>query len=299
MTPTFHKTRLAPTPSGYLHLGNVISFLITVSLAKKHGAKVLLRIDDLDQQRVRTEYIQDIFDTLDFLEIPYDEGPRDLSDLKNRYSQRCRMPQYQTLLDALAEQGLLFSCDCSRKKIQKNHPKGWYTGHCLPRNLSLTGQGLAWRLKTRPDVTYALTDYPAASRNCQIPEDMAFFVVRKKDGDPAYQVASLVDDRFFGIDLIVRGEDLWDSTCAQGYLSSLLPDQPLAGTTFFHHPLLKDGTQKLSKSEGALAIRTMRGSGMKKPDLYRLAAAHLGISEAITSLEDFIPAYLSLLHPAR
>ena len=62
----FNKTRLAPTPSGYLHLGNVISFFITVSLAKKHGAKILLRIDDLDQKRVKSEYIQDIFDTLDF-----------------------------------------------------------------------------------------------------------------------------------------------------------------------------------------------------------------------------------------
>jgi glutamyl-tRNA synthetase len=268
-----------------------------VSLARKHRAKIVLRIDDLDQQRTRNEYLQDIFDTLDFLEIPYDEGPRNVSDLKNQYSQRCRMPYYQALLEDLANADQLFACDCSRKKIQKNHPKGWYNGHCLHRNLSLTGADRAWRLKTRPDIVYPLIDYPGVRRNCQIPDAMAYFVVRKKDRDPAYQLASLVDDRLFGIDLIVRGEDLWDSSCAQLYLSSLLPDQPLAGATFFHHPLLKEGNQKLSKSEGALAIRTMRQRGMKKTELYRLAAKHTGVARPVQSLEEFVPAYLDLLEP--
>lgn len=72
----FAQTRIAPTPSGYLHLGNAYSFLLTKALAKKHGAKILLRIDDLDRDRYRPEYVEDIFATLDFLEIKIDQGPK-------------------------------------------------------------------------------------------------------------------------------------------------------------------------------------------------------------------------------
>jgi glutamyl/glutaminyl-tRNA synthetase len=79
----FNKTRIAPTPSGYLHLGNVLSFAVTALLAKESGAKILLRIDDLDQARVNKRYLQDIFDTLNFLEIPWHEGPRNLEEFED------------------------------------------------------------------------------------------------------------------------------------------------------------------------------------------------------------------------
>ena len=121
----FNKTRLAPTPSGYLHLGNIISFLITVSLAKKHGAKILLRIDDLDQKRVKQEYIEDIFDTIDFLEIPYDEGPRNLKDFNQNYSQVHRQALYHAVIEELKDNNFVFPCDCSRKTLLKRHPKRW------------------------------------------------------------------------------------------------------------------------------------------------------------------------------
>ncbi len=89
--PNYKKTRIAPTPSGFLHLGNVLSFSITAALAKKHSAKILLRIDDLDRARANDQYLQDIFDTLNFLEIPWDEGPRNVNEFKNAYSQAHRM----------------------------------------------------------------------------------------------------------------------------------------------------------------------------------------------------------------
>ena len=74
----FELTRIAPTPSGYLHLGNAYSFLLTKALAKKYDAKILLRIDDLDRDRYRPEFVQDIFDTLDYLEIKIDQGLKNL-----------------------------------------------------------------------------------------------------------------------------------------------------------------------------------------------------------------------------
>ena len=76
----YGRTRIAPTPSGFLHLGNVVAFVKTVELGKRSGAKVLLRIDDMDRERVEKEYVQDIFDTLEFLELPWDEGPRNVEE---------------------------------------------------------------------------------------------------------------------------------------------------------------------------------------------------------------------------
>jgi glutamyl/glutaminyl-tRNA synthetase len=81
-------TRYAPTPSGFLHLGNIYSFILTYHLAKKHQAKILLRIDDLDSDRIKPAYIQDIFDSLDFMELPYDLGPRLTKEYEAEFSQR-------------------------------------------------------------------------------------------------------------------------------------------------------------------------------------------------------------------
>ena len=108
----FHKTRIAPTPSGYLHVGNVLSFAVTALLAQKSGAKTLLRIDDLDQPRVNKLYLQEIFDTLNFLEIPWDEGPRNLKEFDSDYSQLHRMPLYMQALKQLADEKLVFACSC-------------------------------------------------------------------------------------------------------------------------------------------------------------------------------------------
>ncbi|MES2108653.1 MAG: glutamate--tRNA ligase family protein, partial [Bacteroidota bacterium] len=93
-SPHFHKTRIAPTPSGFLHVGNVLSFSITAALARKTGAKTLLRIDDMDQTRANARYIQNIFDTLNFLEIPWDEGPANADDFEKSYSQVHRLNLY-------------------------------------------------------------------------------------------------------------------------------------------------------------------------------------------------------------
>src|ERR1700723_1841788 len=92
--PSFQKTRIGPTPSGYLHLGNVLSFALTAALARQTGAGILLRIDDLDRGRVSKDYVEDIFETLRFLGIPWDEGPRSLGEYEREYTQLRRMELY-------------------------------------------------------------------------------------------------------------------------------------------------------------------------------------------------------------
>ncbi|WP_339904442.1 glutamate--tRNA ligase family protein [uncultured Cyclobacterium sp.] len=291
------KTRLAPTPSGYLHIGNVLSFLITASLAKKHAAKILLRIDDLDQKRVRMEYIQDIFDTLDFLEIPYDEGPKSSKEFIQDYSQLNRLSIYKDYIHGLKEKKLIFACDCSRKTLLKNHSKRYYTGNCLHRDLPLGKKQTALRLITDLRQTIYINHYTENQQVHQLPNAMDFFVIQKKDTYPSYQLASLVDDIYFDVDFIVRGTDLWDSTLAQVYLSNqLLRQQTFDQTVFYHHHLYKEEGKKLSKSNGSYAIRQMIKAGVKKEGIYRTIGHYLNLPQEIKNLEEFSSQFLLLMN---
>jgi glutamyl-tRNA synthetase len=265
---TYQLTRIAPTPSGFLHLGNAYSFLLTQALAKKHGAKILLRIDDLDRERYRPEYVQDIFDTLDFLEIEIDLGPKSVSDLESEWSQVHRMPLYEEALATLRESKLVFSCDCSRNKIQQLDSRGYYLGQCLDRRIPLDRPETAWRVNTLDSDFVEFTVYPDKKNTDLIPEEGAFYVVRKKDGLPAYHLSSVVDDIHFGVDLIVRGKDLYASTLAQLDLARILNQPSFATTTFLHHDLLKGPNQtKLSKSAGDTSIQYLRKEGKKLKDI--------------------------------
>ncbi|HWB90453.1 MAG TPA: glutamate--tRNA ligase family protein, partial [Puia sp.] len=105
----FKLTRIAPTPSGFLHLGNVFSFSLTAALARRTGAEILLRIDDLDRERVQRDYLQDIFDTLTFMQIPWDQGPRNVDDFEREYSQVHRLPLYRAALARLREAGAVYA----------------------------------------------------------------------------------------------------------------------------------------------------------------------------------------------
>ncbi|MGY6744862.1 MAG: glutamate--tRNA ligase family protein [Cecembia sp.] len=284
----FRLTRYAPTPSGFLHLGNIYSFVLTFHLAQKFGAKILLRIDDLDTERVKKKYIQDIFDTLDFLELPYHVGPKNLKDHKQHFSQEKRLDLYKIALEHLKDSGELFACNCSRKKIRNLHPKGFYTGYCQNRNLSFESPDSAWRLRLNTSEKILLNDLFKGPVTGNIPAEIAYCVIRRKDGLPAYQLASLVDDLHFGTDLIVRGRDLWASSLAQVYLSEHLPANSFSKTVFAHHPLIKGANnQKLSKSFGATSVRFLRKSGKRKEDIFQLIGQFLGLKKPSTSLKDF------------
>lgn len=275
----FKKTRIAPTPSGYLHLGNALSFALTAGLALDYRADILLRIDDLDRARVQKPYIQDIFDTLDFLGIRWQEGPQGIGDLEQRYSQLHRLELYKRALNILKERGLLFACECSRSILASENPGSGYPGTCRYKAIPLDRPGTCLRLDTGSVETIRMRSL-SGYLSYPFPESMRYFIVWKKDGFPAYQLSSLADDLHFGIDLIVRGADLFPSTLAQLYLAQLLTAEPFLQSTFCHHPLLQAGPGlKLSKSGGATSIQFLRHSGQTPGAIYTEIARQLGLAE--------------------
>ncbi|WP_242921082.1 glutamate--tRNA ligase family protein [Pontibacter liquoris] len=287
------KTRIAPTPSGYLHLGNALSFALTWALARQQNGIVALRIDDLDNTRFRPAYLHDIFDTLQFLGLDYDEGPRDAEDFTRHYSQLQRLPYYNALLNQLVEQGLVYACTCSRSQIAALSPAGHYTRTCLARQLPLSTPGAAWRLHIPAETVIAFHDLLLG--NCAIPlaEQMPDFVVRRKDGFPAYQVASLCDDLQMGVNLVVRGQDLLPSTAAQVHLAQCTGATAFTSMAFLHHPILHEpGGNKLSKSHDSLSVSELRRQGKTAADVWRLLARTLGwYPEDITDAGSFLARF--------
>jgi len=287
----FNKTRIAPTPSGFLHLGNIYSFAITAALARKTGAKILLRIDDFDRERTNMACVQDIFDTLNFLEIPWDEGPRNMQEYEQQYSQVHRMDLYNKALQQLRESGHLFACTCSRADVLKLNADSIYTGTCREKNIPLDAENVSWRIRTNDadEISVKTLDGIVMAT---FPKEMTDFIVRKKDGFPAYQLISVIDDIHFGADLVVRGDDLWPSTLAQLYLSSFLEKNTFTDTTFYHHPLINDDKGlKLSKSEGATSIHYLRKDGKKPAEVYALIAAALNIDAAPKSWQELVACF--------
>ncbi|HVZ26568.1 MAG TPA: glutamate--tRNA ligase family protein [Sediminibacterium sp.] len=286
------RTRLAPTPSGYLHLGNLFSFVLTAGLARSTGARILLRIDDLDQQRVRKEYIRDVFEILDFFNIPWDEGPRNEEAFEKEYSQVHRTHLYNAALNKLRSTGMIFACECSRSLLQQAATAGC-PGSCLDKNIPLEKPGVNWRLRTN-NLPITIQDHSGRSHTCAFPASMRDFIIRKKDGQAAYQLASVCDDMYFGVNLIVRGEDLMDSSLAQLYLASLLPEPHFQEHAFCHHRLLTGADAiKLSKSAGAGSIYYLRKTGKTRAEILTLLLHQLGVPGTAETWEELAAILLA------
>ncbi|MGN6438484.1 MAG: glutamate--tRNA ligase family protein [Agriterribacter sp.] len=286
----FKKTRIAPTPSGYLHLGNVLSFVITAGLAKKYNASILLRIDDLDRERVRKEYVEDIFNTLAFLNIPWNEGPRNANEFERNFSQVHRLSLYNDALRHLQENNLVFACECSRSQLLSVGQKE-YPGTCLNKQLPLETLGYNWRLITSNDRAINMQDLQVGNQRFALPADMQYVIVRKRNGYPAYQLASVIDDMHYGVDLVVRGEDLWNSTLAQLQLAEMLPANSFSKTVFHHHLLLTQSDSKLSKSAGDTSVQSLRKAGKTAGDVFTMIATAFGCQQRTEQWEDLFECY--------
>lgn len=280
------RTRLAPTPSGYLHTGNALSFLLTAELAQRAGGRLRLRIDDLDGARVRPQYLENIFQTLHWLGIDWQDGPRDPTDFQQHFSQHlpARLARYEALLQALtAVPGAVYACTCSRAELAVTTPDGRYAGTCRARALPLNTPGAAWRLRVPVEAQVAWSDGRLGPQAVAVAEAVGDFVVRKKDGLPAYQVASVADDVADGTTLIVRGADLLPSTAAQLWLAQVAGAAYAAfgQTNFLHHPLVLDDTgRKMSKSQqttldrGALHDANLNPAALRRQAAKWLSLAH-------------------------
>ncbi len=247
------RSRLAPTPSGKLHVGNACAFVLTWVLTRQANGHLHLRIDDLDAARSRPAYVEDIFRTLDWLGLDYDAGPQSPDDFYRHHSQQHRRDAYADTLAQLRP--YLFACTCSRRQVQAQSSDGTYPGTCRARSLSLAQPGVAWRFRTdaRPVV---LDDAWQGTLHWPLAADTRDPVVRRRDGLPAYHIASLTDDRDLDINLVVRGADLLASTALQIRLAEHLGWTAPTRIRWLHHPLLTDAHgQKLSKSQGAPDLR--------------------------------------------
>ena len=276
------RSRIAPTPSGYLHIGNALNFVITWLHVRRTCGLLRLRIDDIDAPRVRPEYIEDIFRTLQWLDMDWDEGPQTLDEHHRLYSQSLRSERYNELIKQLIGSGKVFACQCSRKELNET------SCGCREKNLPLHQANTALRVIT-PSEEIKMQDSKSGIIKVSLNDEMKDFVIRRRDGIAAYQVASLADDIDHQINLIVRGEDLLHSTAAQLYLASLIDENDFAKTTFFHHPLLQDEEgNKLSKSAGSLSLKAMRESNPSSEDFYVKLCGLMGWNEKCSSLDEML-----------
>ena len=276
--------RLAPTPSGYLHLGNAVNFVLTWLLVRRAGGTLHLRIDDLDRARLRRPYLENIFRVIDWLGLDYDHGPSGPDDFLRHHSQLLHLPAYNQVLRRLAQQpGLVYATRRSRTSVAEPVP--------------LATPGAAWRVRVPPKVYIA----GAAASETLVPlaAVMPDFIIRKKDGVAAYQVASIVDDLRLGTTLVVRGLDLLPSTTAQLWLAAQLPESQVfanSGVRFFHHNLISNAAgHKLSKSTQASGDGGVLALPGGPATVYRAVAELLQLpAEAAASLPALLAAILAL-----
>ena len=312
------KTRLAPTPSGFLHIGNGASFVATWALARAYEGKIMLRIDDLDAERMRPEYIEDIFKTLDWLGLDWDEGPFSVGDFFKNWSQQLRLDVYEKALNDLAKTGCIYTCTCSRKDIRLNSTNGLYPNTCRHNRLIADNEvvkyekNAAWRINIGDNTKANFKNLEKIGPLSNLMSDFGFrisegsfgvnssnfsvnlsqmigdFIVKQKNGLPSYQLASLVDDTLYNINFVVRGEDLLASTAAQIFLAETLNHADFLATTFWHHHLITDEKgMKLSKSEGATSLLVLRERNNSAAIVVKQAAKWLRLSdfEGETGLE--------------
>lgn len=302
------RTRFAPTPSGYLHLGNAFSFVLAWLIARKSGGEILLRIDDLDAERAKPEYVDDIFTTLTWLGLDWDAGARSAADFYAHYSQRLRLEEYNATLETLRHNACVFVCDCSRARLAECSaavvlPDGSvvrpYPGVCREKNLPFDLSDRAWRLRVDAPALARWREFAPErhAETAQASDEVSRYgdvVVRRRDGKPAYHIASLTDDRRDGVTLIVRGADLRPSTATQTFVAERLGWTEFAARVeFLHHPLtLDERGGKLSKSAGALSLQALRQQGTPPESVFAFVAANLGLpSSAGASLQNLVEAF--------
>jgi glutamyl-tRNA synthetase len=268
-------TRLAPSPTGALHLGNARTFLINWSLARRHGWRIILRIEDLDGPRVKPGAIDATIDTLRWLGIDWEEGP---------LIQSANLEPYRAAMRILAGAGAAYPCDLSRSEIEAAASAPQEGAHeqpfpallrpaLVPR--SFDREDTNWRFAT-PSGEVRLGDAFAGPQAHEPASAIGDFVIWTKRGQPAYQLAVVVDDARQGVTQVVRGDDLLDSAARQLllYRALSLATEP----TYTHLPLVKgpDG-RRLAKRHGDTRVEAYRARGVPSERVIGLIADWSGV----------------------
>lgn len=273
-------TRLAPSPTGALHLGNARTFLVNWLLARVSGWRIVLRIEDLDGPRVKKGADRQAMEDLRWLGIDWDEGP---------IYQSARRPVYQAAVEQLLAGGLAYGCLCTRTEIalaasapHADDGSTVYPGTCRGRYRSLDhareegGRQPAVRFRV-PEGTVEFADGFAGLQAYRPPTQLGDFVIAKADGTPAYQLAVVVDDAEMGITDVVRGDDLLDSTPRQLMLLDALRPRACP-PAYIHLPLVvgPDG-RRLAKRHGDTRLSHYRQLGVPAGRVLELLARWCGI----------------------
>jgi glutamyl/glutaminyl-tRNA synthetase len=270
------RTRFAPAPTGWLHLGHVLNAEYVWRTARQHAGEVLLRIEDHDRERSRPEFEAGILDDLDWLGYHPDIYPTTAfrsGTCEGRQSDREDV--YREAFDILKSQGLAYACNCTRRSLLTASGRSstettelYYPGSCREKGLPLT-DGYGWRLRIEPGVE--LFDDLRLDTQRQDPSAQCGDVlVRDRHGNWTYQFAVTVDDWRQDIDCVVRGVDLLQSTGRQIRIARLLGRE--TPPAFLHHPLImKTAEQKLSKSDGDSGVRDLRARGCSPADVIATA----------------------------
>lgn len=255
--------RFAPSPTGFLHEGHLLSALYVWAAAKKWDLKIHLRIEDHDQGRARKEYIDGIREDLAWLGFKYD----------SESIQSSHFNFFQNVLDKLTAKGFVYPCTCSRKQLQSENPisetgEVIYQGKCRTQTAPCS-EPHSLRIVI-PDKVINWHDERLGDFSENPKKQCGDFPIRDRDGFWTYQFAVCVDDLTEGITHIVRGEDIRNSTARQIALSQLISDTcqgdlPIPAYTrplYLHHPLIVDSSgKKLSKREHAYSLRQDKDAG--------------------------------------
>ncbi len=274
------RGRFAPSPSGRMHLGNLLAALLAWLDVRGNRGKLVLRIEDLDTQRTSPKFAAQLMDDLRWLGLDWDEG-----GLEPDYMQSKRTAYYEEAFHVLEEKGLVYPCYCTRsQRMAASAPHRddgavVYSGRCCRLTaaereaLERSGRRPAWRVRC-PDLKIALEDGNCGTYAENLAQDCGDFIVRRSDGVFAYQLAVVVDDALMGVNHVVRGRDLLCSAPRQAWLHRILGYEP---PEFFHTPLLlaPDG-RRLAKRDRDLDTGALRDR-YRPEELVGLLAWYAGL----------------------
>lgn len=276
-------TRFAPAPTGDLHLGHVVNAIYVWGLARALGGQIVLRIEDHDRQRSRKNAEQRMLDDLDWLGLAPDLYPSSCyraSQCDGRQSERDAV--YRRALEPLIADGKIYGCRCSRaaqvastSDSSPSNSERRYPGTCRDAGIALADD-VGWRLRIEPGAE-SFHDLMLGPQTQDPSAQCGDLLLRDRLGNWTYQCVATIDDTVQGISLVVRGEDLLESTGRQIRLARLIGRTSPA--VFLHHPLiLKSATQKLSKSDGDSGIADLRARGWSAADVFGYAATLSGLT---------------------
>ena len=267
-----YRGRLAPSPTGYLHLGHARTFWIAQKRAEAAGGALILRSEDMDAARCRAEFSAAMIEDLRWFGLRWSEGP-DMGGPHAPYVQSERMGGYVAAFEKLRACGAIYPCTCSRQDVLRaltaphaGEDEPVYPGTCRGKGEWQMANGeINWRFRVPDGETISFTDSALGGHTEIAGRDFGDFLVWRKDGLPSYQLACVVDDAEMGITEVVRGADLLTSTCRQLLLYRALG---LEAPAFHHCALMTDVNGiRLAKRDDATSLRGLRAGGATPEEL--------------------------------